>query len=364
MKEIKFKGDIRFKLIFSTSFCIILFMIIIPMITMKADINVSLLKKKNDSANLSNSNNDYVSNVSEEVLNEENNEVAINSNDKISVYITLEDRIEEIDLEEYICSVVANIMPISFNDEALKSQAIISRTYAINKKIKHCNEANGADICNSAHCQVYSSKNELINKWGDENGERYWNKVQSAVESTRGMVLTYDNEIILYPLTFLVSSGKTEASDIIGIGKIPYLKPVDSLGEEDSPNYNTIKEITVGKLVYIITSKYPNAKLTLDNINESIEILSRSDSGGVLEIKVGNKVISGNEFMLLLGLNSINFNYEINDNVVKFNCIGYGNNVGMSQYGANVMAKEGKKYDEILKHYYTGIKIQNLRFEQ
>ena len=255
-------------------------------------------------------------------------------------------------------------MPISFNDEALKSQAIISRTYAINKKIKHCNEANGADICNSAHCQVYSSKNELINKWGDENGERYWNKVQSAVESTRGMVLTYDNEIILYPLTFLVSSGKTDASDIIGIGKIPYLKPVDSLGEEDSPNYNTIKEITVGKLVYIINSKYPNAKLTLDNINESIEILSRSDSGGVLEIKVGNKVISGNEFMLLLGLNSINFNYEINDNVVKFNCIGYGNDVGMSQYGANVMAKEGKKYDEILKHYYTGIKIQNLRFEQ
>ena len=80
--------------------------------------------------------------------------------------------------------------------------------------------------------------------------------------------------------------------------------------------------------------------------------------------QVGNKVISGNEFMLLLGLNSINFNYEINDNVVKFNCIGYGNDVGMSQYGANVMAKEGKKYDEILKHYYTGIKIQNLRFEQ
>ena len=119
----------------------------------------------------------------------------------------------------------------------------------------------------------------------------------------------------------------------------------------------------VGKTV-LIQELINNIAKGTDNINESIEILSRSDSGGVLEIKVGNKVISGNEFMLLLGLNSINFNYEINDNVVKFNCIGYGNDVGMSQYGANVMAKEGKKYDEILKHYYTGIKIQNLRFEQ
>ena len=198
----------------------------------------------------------------------------------------------------------------------------------------------------------------------EKNIGQHDEKVQFALNKKECTTFFNDNEIILYPLTFLVSSGKTEASDIIGIGKIPYLKPVDSLGEEDSPNYNTIKEITVGKLVYIINSKYPNAKLTLDNINESIEILSRSDSGGVLEINVGNKVISGNEFMLLLGLNSINFNYEINDNIVKFNCIGYGNDVGMSQYGANVMAKEGKKYDEILKHYYTGIKIQNLRFEQ
>ena len=168
MKKIKFDGDIKFKLIFITSFCIILFMIIIPIITMKANINISLLESENHNINLNNNADESKSH--EEFLQNDNNEININSDDKISVYITLEGKIEEVDLEEYICGVVANMMPISFNDEALKSQAIIARTYAINKKIKHCNEANGADICNSIHCQLYSSKSELINKWGKENG--------------------------------------------------------------------------------------------------------------------------------------------------------------------------------------------------
>lgn len=182
------KGFTTIKLVIVTAICIILFMIIIPVITMKADVKIDFNKyaTNKEKINVNESDKSEDNKVEEEIDNTEikdkvdevdnvdnvdkiediNNEININTNSTVSVYITLENRIEEIELEDYVYGVLANTMPISFETEALKAQAIVARTYVVSKKINPCTEANGGDICDSAHCQVYSSKDDILKKWG------------------------------------------------------------------------------------------------------------------------------------------------------------------------------------------------------
>lgn len=349
MKKIDCNSISRFKLLIYSTICIIAFMIIIPIVSIKADKSEKKIDLDKE---------EVESTLSEQV----SNDIYVDGDEKVSVYITLEDRIEEVDIEDYICGVVANEMQASFADEALKAQAIASRTYMISKRLNPCTVSNEADICDSSHCQVYSSKEQLISKWGEESGEKYWNKIKSAVEETKNMVLTYEGELVLYPLFFSTSSGKTESSKDVSWEDMPYLKSVESLGEDIAPKFTSEKEMALSELVSIIKSQYPSSGVTLSNISSSIDVLSRSDAGGVISIEVGNEILKGSEFRFLVGLNSTNFTYSITDNNIIFDCKGYGHGVGMSQWGANAMAKEGKSYEEILKHYYTGISIGNLKF--
>ena len=350
MKKINCYSITRIKSLLYTTILIILFMIIIPIISIEGKINLEP--------------NEYIEDqgVSMQTSAEVNTDIYINGDEKIKVYRTLQDKIEEVDLEEYICGVVANEMQVSFEDEALKAQAIASRTYLVSKKINSCPIANGSDICDSAHCQVYSSKDELISKWGEENGEKYWNKIKSAVDDTKGMILTYKGELVLYPLFFSTSSGETESAIDASLGDIPYLVSVESKGEEVSPKYTSKKEMALSDLVSAINSKYPTSGVNTSNLSSKLQVMERSEAGGVITLAVGNDEIKGSDFRVIAGLNSTNFTYSINENTIVFECKGYGHGVGMSQWGANVMAKEGKSYDEILKHYYTGINIGYLKF--
>ena len=350
MKKINCYSITRIKPLLYTTILIILFMIIIPIISIEGKINLEP--------------NEYIEDqgVSMQTSAEVNTDIYINGDEKIKVYRTLQDKIEEVDLEEYICGVVANEMQVSFEDEALKAQAIASRTYLVSKKINSCPIANGSDICDSAHCQVYSSKDELISKWGEENGEKYWNKIKSAVDDTKGMILTYKGELVLYPLFFSTSSGETESAIDASLGDIPYLVSVESKGEEVSPKYTSKKEMALSDLVSAINSKYPTSGVNTSNLSSKLQVMERSEAGGVITLAVGNDEIKGSDFRVIAGLNSTNFTYSINENAIVFECKGYGHGVGMSQWGANVMAKEGKSYDEILKHYYTGINIGYLKF--
>lgn len=350
MKKINCYSITRIKPLLYTTILIILFMIIIPIISIEGKINLEP--------------NEYIEDqgVSMQTSAEVNTDIYINGDEKIKVYRTLQDKIEEVDLEEYICGVVANEMQVSFEDEALKAQAIASRTYLVSKKINSCPIANGSDICDSAHCQVYSSKDELISKWGEENGEKYWNKIKSAVDDTKGMILTYKGELVLYPLFFSTSSGETESAMDASLGDIPYLVSVESKGEEVSPKYTSKKEMALSDLVSAINSKYPTSGVNTSNLSSKLQVMERSEAGGVITLAVGNDEIKGSDFRVIAGLNSTNFTYSINENTIVFECKGYGHGVGMSQWGANVMAKEGKSYDEILKHYYTGINIGYLKF--
>ncbi len=167
----------------------------------------------------------------------------------------------------------------------------------------------------------------------------------------------------MYPQFFATSSGRTENSEDVNWGNIPYLKSVLSEGEEVAPKYTSEKSIPLSEFVNSINIKYPEANVDLNNIESEIEILSRSEAGSIKNLMVGDKELKGSDFRFLAGLNSTNFTYVIKDNQIIFDCKGYGHGVGMSQWGANAMAKSGGSYDEIIKHYYSGVDISTLKYE-
>ena len=295
--------------------------------------------------------------------NEENNNIILKGDETIRVNITKENRIEEVPLEEYVKSVVSGEMPATFNDEALKAQAIAARTYVASKKIKACNLSEGADVCDTTHCQVYISKESRLEKW-ESNANENWDKISKAVDATKGMVLTYNNELVLYPQFFSTSSGMTENAVDVFSSDVPYLVSTDSKGEEVAPRFESESPFDINEFVNKINEKYPEAELSASNLQGNIEIINRSEAGGVKEIRLGKTKVKGSEFRLAIGLNSTNFEYSINNESIVFKCKGYGHGVGMSQWGANVMGKNGSKYTEILTHYYTGVNIKNLLFKE
>lgn len=336
------KRDIVSIVVFST--VILILMIVSPILIIK-----SMPVKANYDENISSS-------------TDENKNIILDGSEVIRVNITKENRIEEISIEEYVKSVISGEMPASFNEEALKAQAVAARTYIASKRLRPCNIANGADVCDTTHCQVYINKKSRLDSW-ESNANEYWEKISKAVDSTKGMVLTYNNELVLYPQFFSTSSGMTENAVDVFSSSVPYLVSTESKGEEIAPKFESEFPFSITDFISKVNEEYPEANITTENLESNIEILSRSEAGGIKEIRVGKSKIKGSNFRLALGLSSTNFEYSIDENQIVFKCKGYGHGVGMSQWGANVMAKNGATYKEILTHYYTGVDITNLTFK-
>ncbi|MBU3143129.1 stage II sporulation protein D [Clostridium sp. CF012] len=279
---------------------------------------------------------------------------------KVKVFISKENKIKELSLEEYITGVVAAEMPAEFEVEALKSQAVAARTYALAHFTElggiPCKNGNGANLCDTVHCQVYTSKEERIKLWV-KDGEKYWDKIKAAVEGTQGQVLTYNNSLVMEPYYFATSSGKTENSEDVFSNSIPYLRSVESPGEEETKNFKSIKIFGYNELSQIINNNYNNAKVTSSSLKKQITIIDRTEAGSVKNIKIGSITMTGSKFRTMLGLKSSNFKIVFNLKSVEIDCTGYGHGVGMSQWGANAMAKEGNNYTQILSHYYIGTVI-------
>lgn len=250
-------------------------------------------------------------------------------------------KIINLELEEYVLGVVGAEMPASFNIEALKAQAILARTYAL-KSIK-----NGKKLTDTVSTQAYKDNSELQMLWKNDY-TKYYEKIKKAVNETKGKVILYNNEYIdaVYHST---SNGKTENSKNVWKNILPYLVSVDSSWDKNVKSY---KKETIFEI-----NEFCNI-LKLD-VEEPItyEII-HNETGRVRQITINNKTFSGTGFRNLLKLRSADFEIEINDEKVKVTTYGYGHGVGMSQYGANEMAKQGYSYIQILKHYYTGVVIK------
>ena len=269
-------------------------------------------------------------------------------------------KIEHIPIEEYVKGVVAAEMPASFDMEALKAQAV-ARTYVYRRLINTMDRVAASiqvQICDDpSHCQAWMTKGEMLKKWGIFSYYHYYSKINQATNSTAGMAIFYENEPI-DPLFFSTSNGKTENSEDVWQKHVPYLRSVTSPGEETSPKFLEIKQIPINDIVEKLRDKWPDLVIDPKNPEKSWEILERSSGGRVKTMKVGNKTIRGTEFRMLFGLNSTDFEWERAGKNIKFICTGFGHGVGMSQYGANSMAKNGANYIDIIKHYYSGVEVK------
>ncbi|AEE92197.1 Stage II sporulation protein D [Tepidanaerobacter acetatoxydans Re1] len=279
----------------------------------------------------------------------------------ISVYINSSKKIEKILLEDYVKGVVAAEMPASFNIEALKAQSVAARTYVYKRWRtvggNGCSLHPEADVCDDpSHCQAWITKSEMLKKWGLFSYYHYYSKINQAVNSTAGMIILYQDEPI-DPLFFSTSNGKTENSEDVWEKQIPYLRSVVSPDEEAAPRFFAVKEFTVEEIVSKLRQKWPDIVIDHKNPQAQWKVLEVSEGGRVKKMQVGNKVIKGTEFRQLFELNSTDFKWERSGKNIKIMTTGYGHGVGMSQYGADAMAKNGAGYIDIIKHYYKGVEI-------
>lgn len=263
--------------------------------------------------------------------------------------------VEQVNLEEYLCNVVSSEMPATFEQEALKAQAIVARTYTIYKILnkKHDN----ADICDdSTCCQAWISKDDRLAKWEENQRESNWQKICSAVNETSGKIITYENKPI-DAFFHSNSGGITEVPvNVWGGTGYPYLQSVETSGEDAYTQYASEVTLSQEELINKLKEKYSDISIDFTN-SEDIKILEYTESTRVKTIKFGNHEISGVEARTLFGLKSTNFEISRDGNNIKFSVKGYGHGVGMSQTGADSMAKNGSRAEEIIKHFYTGVEI-------
>jgi len=256
-------------------------------------------------------------------------------------------------LEEYITFVVAAEMPYTFHTEALKAQAVAARSYCLYKMKNGLTHEGGADVCTSyAHCAAFISEEELIAKYGEKTAERVLKKIREAVDATAGEVITYRGEPAL-ALFHASSFGKTESSENVWGGKLPYLVSV-STPEEDSVSTVTVTE---ADLKALFTS---SASVAVSSGKQGVLTSEKNDSGRQSVLYYGNAALKAKTIRSLLGLRSCDFAYKKTAEGWLFTVHGHGHGVGMSQYGANAMAIAGEDYKAILTHYYTGVTVEPL----
>lgn len=266
--------------------------------------------------------------------------------------------IEEVELDNYLYHVVSAEMPVDYEIEALKAQAVVARTYTIYKinNKKHDN----ADICDdSTCCQAWVDKDTRFARWDENKREENWNKIKKSVNETQGKIITYNNKPI-NAFFHANSGGKTEIPvNVWGGTGLPYLQVVETAGEEGYTQYASEVAFSQTELVEKLKSKYSDIVIDINN-QEDIKIIEYTDSGRVKTIKFGNHEISGVEARTLLGLKSTNFEITKENDKIKFTVKGYGHGVGMSQTGADAMAKQGKNYQDIINHFYKGVEIKDV----
>ena len=278
----------------------------------------------------------------------------------IKLFHTKTKKIEEIDLDEYLYGVVSAEMPASFEEEALKAQAVVARTYTIYKIVNNDGKHKNADICDdSSCCQAWISKKDRLSKWDKEERNDNWNKIVNAVNSTQGKIITYNGKPI-NAFFHSNSGGQTEAPiDVWGGSGYPYLQSVATSGEDAYSQYSSEVTFTKKEFTKKIKEVHNDFKINF-NDKDCIKIKEYTDGNRVKTIKIGNLELSGVEVRNILGLRSANFKFEIDGDKIKFEVIGYGHGVGMSQTGADSMAKQGSSYEDIIHHFYTNVKIENM----
>ncbi len=274
-------------------------------------------------------------------------------------YFSILDRstgqVEKVAVLDYLYGAVAAELPPGFHLEAMKAQAVASHTYALYCQEHPSQDLGGADFsADPSNWEGYVTREQMLERYPDL-GETYWEKIKNAVDEVASTVLVYQEEPILAAYHSM-SAGATEFASNVWNGTVPYLIPVDSVGDTLADQFETSVTFASEQIKGILTEAYPDLTLSGDT-RSWFQIISRSPSGYVLTLQAGNLQISGKDLRTLLGLRSTNFTITAQTNSFLFTTKGYGHGVGLSQYGADYMARQGSGYEEILLHYYTGTQL-------
>lgn len=287
-----------------------------------------------------------------------NSNTATNEESVITVFLSNQNKNITMSEFEYVCGSVAAEMPLAYHEEALKAQAVACYTNCLRlKNSSDKSKINGADISNdiTVH-QAYITEDERKEKWGDDFN-KYESKLRNVVTEVLGEYITYNDEICVAAFS-AICTGTTENAENVWGSKTPYLVSVKSEGDKLSPTYSST--VTFSKSQFISIMK--DLGVSIDSKADLTEIIGKpktTKAGTVLTIKINSKELTGSDIRTAFSLRSAAFKITATENEVTFNVSGYGHGVGMSQYGADYMARQGSTYDEILKHYYKGVEIKN-----
>lgn len=259
-----------------------------------------------------------------------------------------DNNIIKVPLEDYIVGVLAGEMPIDFEEEAFKAQAVAARSYVLIKMKQ--NKNNDYDVVDTVQNQVYLDYNYLKNVWKN-NYTKNINKLKKIVKDTKGQYLEYNGEIA-QTLYFSTSTGITENCKEIFGNDVPYLTSVESKWDNISPLYETYQEYNINEFFKKLNLPY--------STDLNISYIKRTSTGRNIKLMINNNIYNASDLMQIFNIKSTFFDITKNNNMIKISSKGYGHGVGMSQYGAQAMALQKYKYNQILYHYYKNTKIKKI----
>ncbi len=282
------------------------------------------------------------------------NPIGAGNNFRIRTLTTGE--VATVSVRDYVIGAVACEMPASFSEEALKAQAVAAHTYALRRKLDAAKQTDPklkeADFeADPPNYKGYMTE-ELARTWFGDNFDVYWGRITQACDAVLGKVLVYENEPIVAAYHSM-SAGLTESAETVWQTGVPYLVPVESAGDMLARNFEVETDVLADEVKGLLVAKYAEIELPSDK-KKWFNIKARSESGTIMELAVGDVTMSGQEAREMFSLRSANFTVEYANNKFTFTTLGYGHGVGLSQYGADYMARQGATFEEILAHYYTG----------
>lgn len=262
--------------------------------------------------------------------------------------------VSEVSASEFILGAIAAEMPPTFHLEALKAQGLAAYTYAL-KCQQQRGEGDGPDfVADPASALGYLTVAQMQERYGDQF-EEYYAKLKEAAQAVARKVIVYEKEPIV-AAWHAISSGRTESAENVWSGGAAYLAPVDSSFDQNAPEFSTAVTFTAEEARDRIARGYPTITLQEDE-GDWFSVVSRTESGNVQEILVGDHLLTGAQVRSLFGLRSANFGVLWEDGEFCFDVAGYGHDVGLSQYGADYLARQGMSCEEIIQYYYTGVEI-------
>ncbi len=285
--------------------------------------------------------------IQQTVATEQTQEETSQATDETIAVLQADGTIRNMELEDYLLGVVLGEMPISFDTEALKAQAVVARTYTLRRSTMGSKHEECAVCVNSACCQAYCSPEAFVAGGGSD---ALLKKAKSAVLATAGQVVTY-NGALIEATYFSCSGGRTEDAVAVWGEDIPYLQAVDSPGEENATHYTDTVNFTAKEFARLLGLSLNGKPATW------LGQVTYTDGGGVDTMRIGGRAFKGTELRQKLALPSTSFSVAIVEDTVRIVTKGFGHRVGMSQYGAEAMAVDGSSYVDILGHYYPGTSL-------